>query len=437
MALRLNLIYILPIILTLYLSYFIIERITKYVLAKLEHITVFFSKFPDINESDLKKFDSFDSELGWERQPNENREKNIKYITNGEKIEREVSYSTDAYGSRICEVDRETGKFSIATYGDSYCFGNEVSDKETFQHYLSHELGVHVSNYGVAGYGLDQALLRMKRRFNEDPADYVIIALSDRHAIRQLGSVYQYYFKPDNTWAIKPRFKLQNKELRHIPCLLNDKKQLLYLDNYSEKLFNNDYHYNHWFENHLITSPYLFYWFRNPRDTLYAVATSAEYITRDRPLLSPLRKIMEPMIVSLQNSKKEERMEEYWKYRTELEDEFTDLFCKLLGEFSEFVCSHNSIPIFLPMRDPRQFQTEINVDPLGRDTINAIQKNCPKLHIIDPRLDIMSEINDPGQIYIRENPPDGHLNPFGNKLYSKHISNFIIEHRNGKIKEKI
>ncbi len=398
-------------------------------LINLEHVTVFFSEFPNIHEKGLEKFNSFDSELGWERQPNEIRHKSVKYINNGEKIKRQVTYSTDEYGSRICEIDRRKGNFSIATYGDSYCFGNEVNNQETFQHHLSQKLGVHVSNYGVGGYGLGQTLLRLQRRFDNDPADYVIIALSDRHSIRQLGSIYKHYFKRSNTWGVKPRFELKNGELRYMSCILDDKKDLLDLSQKSEYLRENDYHYNNWFKRYYITPPYSLYWLQNPTDAVYAATTAVEYTTRDRSLMSPIRNRIKPVITPLQNSKRAEQMEEYWNYRIKLEEEFTDLFCELLQEFSEFVRSRDSVPIFVPMRDPRLFQFDGHFEPLGSKTLQTIEKKCPELHIVDPRKDIMCEIDDLNSIYVRENPPDGHLNSYGGELYAKYITQFITNHR--------
>lgn len=185
-----------------------IELGTRPVVSRLKNANVVFEEFPSIEESDLQKFSSFDSELGWERQPNESRKKDTGHQRPDDPTAESVVYSTDAYASRVCEIDRSAGEYSIATYGDSYCFCRDVKDNETFQHYLSQGLGVHVSNYGVGNYGLDQGLLRMKRRFDEDPADYTIIALCDKVAINRILSSWKHYYEFGNTFAIKPRFKL-------------------------------------------------------------------------------------------------------------------------------------------------------------------------------------------------------------------------------------
>jgi hypothetical protein len=59
-----------------------------------------------------------------------------------------------------------TGKQTdIAVVGDSFTFGYEVTYEETYGFYLEQMLGspFRVLNFGVSGYGLDQAFLRYKR----------------------------------------------------------------------------------------------------------------------------------------------------------------------------------------------------------------------------------------------------------------------------------
>lgn len=51
----------------------------------------------------------------------------------------------------------------IVAVGDSYTFGDEVSDSESWPALLEAELAISVANGGVFGYGLDQAILRGER----------------------------------------------------------------------------------------------------------------------------------------------------------------------------------------------------------------------------------------------------------------------------------
>jgi len=216
--------HIIVLVIALFSLFIIFEYTTKQIISRLRYAKVVFSEFPEIEESSIPKFTSFDPELGWERQPNEQRKKDTGHQRPDNSDAERVVYSTDEYAIRVCKVERNLGDFSIATFGDSYCFCRDVNDNETIQHYLSKELGVHVSNYGVGNYGLDQSILRMKKRFDDDPADYVVIILSDQVAINRIVSSWKHYFEFGNTFAVKPRFKLENGDLQKIPTPIEKKR---------------------------------------------------------------------------------------------------------------------------------------------------------------------------------------------------------------------
>ena len=56
------------------------------------------------------------------------------------------------------------GRHRIVTLGDSYTFGDEVSDDETYSHYLERCLpDTEVMNFGLSGYGHDQMLLYLEQ----------------------------------------------------------------------------------------------------------------------------------------------------------------------------------------------------------------------------------------------------------------------------------
>ncbi len=75
-----------------------------------------------------------------------------------------------------------TEKPRINTYGDSFTHCDQVSDGETWQEYLGAHLAEPLGNYGVGGYSVYQAYLRMLKIENQDSADYVIFNIwSDDH----------------------------------------------------------------------------------------------------------------------------------------------------------------------------------------------------------------------------------------------------------------
>ena len=63
----------------------------------------------------------------------------------------------------------------IRTYGNSFTHCDQVNDGETWQEVLAAHLGEPIENYGVGGYGVYQAYLRMRRVEHERPPGYVIL----------------------------------------------------------------------------------------------------------------------------------------------------------------------------------------------------------------------------------------------------------------------
>ena len=51
----------------------------------------------------------------------------------------------------------------IASYGDSFTQCHQVSDGETWQETLAAHIGEPIRNFGVGGYGVYQAYLRLRR----------------------------------------------------------------------------------------------------------------------------------------------------------------------------------------------------------------------------------------------------------------------------------
>jgi hypothetical protein len=70
----------------------------------------------------------------------------------------------------------------INTYGNSFTQGHQVSDGETWQEYLAAHFGEPIRNFGVGGYGVYQAYLRMLSQEISTGSPYVILNIwSDDH----------------------------------------------------------------------------------------------------------------------------------------------------------------------------------------------------------------------------------------------------------------
>lgn len=65
----------------------------------------------------------------------------------------------------------------ILAVGDSFVFGNQVSDDETWPALLEKRLNRHVANGGVSGYGSLAAVLRAEQLLKQQPYSLVILAI--------------------------------------------------------------------------------------------------------------------------------------------------------------------------------------------------------------------------------------------------------------------
>lgn len=109
-------------------------------------------------------------------------------------------------GQREFAYARNPGHKRVAVFGDSFTFGEEVSDNETYLAYLAEQFPeAEVMNFGVRGYGYDQMLLYLKEEGVKYHPDVVVLAFNkldlarDRLAFRD---------------AAKPRFVLSNGQLQ-------------------------------------------------------------------------------------------------------------------------------------------------------------------------------------------------------------------------------
>lgn len=83
----------------------------------------------------------------------------------------------------------------VVAVGDSFTFGDEVSDGETWPAYLEQALGRSVLNAGVFGYGLDQAVLRAEAILEKiDPAILIVGITPDDIARCEFS--YRFAWKP-------------------------------------------------------------------------------------------------------------------------------------------------------------------------------------------------------------------------------------------------
>ncbi|MEZ5964250.1 MAG: hypothetical protein R3F56_10430 [Planctomycetota bacterium] len=83
----------------------------------------------------------------------------------------------DADGFRSNGAPVPAGGKPIVAVGDSFTFGDQVSDDETWPAYLEQILQRPVKNGGVFGYSLAQAVLRAERILGTVPAEWLVVSL--------------------------------------------------------------------------------------------------------------------------------------------------------------------------------------------------------------------------------------------------------------------
>lgn len=133
-----------------------------------------------VNERELKSKQKIDPVLGWEPEaPSTFVEANC--------IGAEISYRIAADGARSYPGYQPSAA-TIVIAGDSYAFGSEVGDSQTFPAALAKLSGQTVANLGVGGYGPVQSLLRLERHIDQYPqASTVVLGIMYENVHRMVN----------------------------------------------------------------------------------------------------------------------------------------------------------------------------------------------------------------------------------------------------------
>jgi hypothetical protein len=162
----------------------------------------------------------YDPVLGWAPKPNGNSANGLyRYNSAG------IRSAPSEYSPRP-----QKGVLRIALFGDSFTHGDEVSFEETWGFYLERELktaGItaEVINFGVGGYGMDQAFLRWREFGYQFAPDLVIFGLQMENVRRNVNIIRPLYLATTGLPFSKPRFVFSGDRLELInsPPLPPDK----------------------------------------------------------------------------------------------------------------------------------------------------------------------------------------------------------------------
>ena len=150
----------------------------------------------------------YDDLMGWTIGPNRESSNN-RYYSSSEGIrapQKGVSYA------------KHTDRTRIALVGDSFTFAENVAYQDSWGYLLEKELGseFEVLNFGVGGYGVDQAYLRYEKDVRQWKPKVVIFAFISDDVER---TMLLYYSLSRGSWLVpysKPRFILRDEALKKL-----------------------------------------------------------------------------------------------------------------------------------------------------------------------------------------------------------------------------
>ena len=382
----------------------VIQFWVKLVNKKFQWLIISKDERPKLSKTGLKKFihHGYDSELGWIRKPNTtNTEKN----KNGEAF-----WSINSIGART-NPEFESQKSTISCYGDSFTFCRQVNDNETWEHYLSKLEKTNVKNFGVGNYGVDQSILRLEREFTNNQTDIVILAVVP-DTICRIVSSWKHYYEYGNTFAFKPRFILNNDEIKIIKNSIDQQQKFDYYEKYLADIQEFDFFYKQKFLKEKITFPYSFNIFKNMKRN-FSILLWVTKIFFCRKLGKDISDFeWKSMKIIMDINLK-------WRLRLFQNTDVITLFQKILERFSKYGLNENfvSIFIFIPQKDDIEFiKKNYHFYKNFIDIINGING----IFFIDITEKFLKASNL-NELYSDDNQYGGHLSKYGNKLVAEII----------------
>jgi hypothetical protein len=118
-----------------------------------------------------------------------------------------TSRTRDPSGAKLNTDFPDTREACLSAYGDSFIWGDEVPLADGWIEQLSRRIGCRVANYGVSGYGTDQAYLRF-RRTAHDKAPVVILGIFPDDIVRNVNQYRAFMGFEMEPFLVKGRFVL-------------------------------------------------------------------------------------------------------------------------------------------------------------------------------------------------------------------------------------
>jgi len=113
--------------------------------------------------------------------------------------------AVNADGTRISPDNPAPGAPCVSMYGGSFVFGSEVSDENSWGNQIAKRVHCRVLNYGVPGYGTDQAYLRFLHN-ESDQSESVILTITTENIMSNVNQNRSYLLTIARVGPLKPVF---------------------------------------------------------------------------------------------------------------------------------------------------------------------------------------------------------------------------------------
>jgi hypothetical protein len=145
----------------------------------------------------------------------------------------------DESGSRIVPAFPETRASCLSLYGDSWTWGGEDAE-HAWGNVLARLLACRVANYGVGGYGSDQAYLRFVHN-ERDASPIVFLGHLSENILRNVNQLRGLLYT-GTLYGLKPRFVLgEDGDLVRVPLPTPDEREFRDLVAHPEQYLEHEF----------------------------------------------------------------------------------------------------------------------------------------------------------------------------------------------------
>jgi len=286
---------------------------------------------------------------------------------------------------------------SISVYGDSYAYGDGVAVEDCWAMQLERLSQRGVLNFGVGGYGTDQAMMRLERNYAAAPSSTVLLCIQVENAIRNLNVYRGFYrsgFNPP-----KPRYVLDGDQLRVL----------------------NPFNSPEAVRDHLLEHP----------EKLSALGRNHDYCCQQMLLSGEPWRLEFPYIYQfavripflVERAKSMVTMQGRHVPLYEKDSEGLEIMQRIVERFCGFAKQQNFKPIVVIFPAPRDiFRFTKRGDINYQNLLNFLESE--QITHLD-FMEVMAAPDDPRSLMVNGND---HINEAGSKIVAAHLLEFLKQH---------